>query len=71
MRAFPTLLSMLKLRTIFVRGESFGLWLRLDVAAIDGQFAYFFTGGLNMALIAVVAASVVYSVWDEVKGVNA
>ena len=40
----------------------------LIAGATDGQFAYFFTGGLNMALIAVVVASIAYSVWGEVKG---
>ena len=40
----------------------------LIAGATDGQFAYFFTGGLNIALIAVVVASIAYSVWGEVKG---
>jgi putative tricarboxylic transport membrane protein len=40
----------------------------LIAGATDGQFVYFFSGGLNMALIAVVVASIAYSVWGEVKG---
>lgn len=43
----------------------------LIAGATDGQFAYFFTGGLNIALIAVVVASIAYSVWGEVKGARA
>ena len=40
----------------------------LIAGATDGTFAYFFTGGLNIALIAVVVLSIGYSVWGELKG---
>lgn len=36
-------------------------------AATDGMIPYFFTGGLNMVLIAVVIASIVYSCWMELR----
>ena len=45
----------------FIQGE-------LIAGAQDGVFAYFFTGGLNIALIAVVVVSIAYSVWGELKG---
>jgi putative tricarboxylic transport membrane protein len=35
--------------------------------ASDGLFAYFLTGGLNLMLIAMVIASLVYSVWMEMR----
>ena len=34
--------------------------------ATDGMFAYFMTGAMNMVLIGIVIASVVYSAWSEI-----
>lgn len=36
-------------------------------AATDGTLPYFFTGGLNLFLIAIVVASVAYSAWMELR----
>ncbi|MDG0985711.1 MAG: C4-dicarboxylate ABC transporter permease, partial [Planktomarina sp.] len=36
-------------------------------AAQNGVLPYFFTGTLNMVLIAIVLGSIVYSVWLELK----
>ena len=45
----------------FIQGE-------LIANATDGVFSYFFTGGLNIALILIVVLSIGYSVWGELKG---
>ena len=36
-------------------------------AAQDGTFIYFFTGGLNFVLIALVVAPIAYSAWSELS----
>ena len=35
--------------------------------ATEGMMPYFFTGGLNIFLILIVIASVVYSAWMEMR----
>ena len=35
--------------------------------ATDGRFSYFFGGTLNIFLILIVIASVVYSAWMEIR----
>jgi putative tricarboxylic transport membrane protein len=37
-------------------------------AAQDGAFTYFLTGSLNLILVGIVAASIVYSAWMEMRG---